>query len=106
MRRSRAEALAKLMSLGLTGEQCLIRLLNMQTITTRDLAHHAARVTELLEAGETVAWTSRGRLIARLIPPAKPAEAGSRDWLARARQAGAINRGKATVSEALYEDRG
>lgn len=80
-------------------------MLNMHTVTTRDISHHAARITEILEAGQTVAWTSRGRLIARITPVAKPADREQRNWLGRARQAGALNRSPVKVSDSVYEDR-
>jgi len=81
-------------------------MLNMPTITTRDLAHHAARISELLDAGHTLDWRKRGRLVARLVPAAKARAAGARDWIGRARQAGAVNRATTTVSETLQEGRG
>jgi antitoxin (DNA-binding transcriptional repressor) of toxin-antitoxin stability system len=80
-------------------------MLNMQTVTTRDLSHHAARVTKILRTGRTLAWTSRGHLIARIVPAANPEVTLQRDWLSRARQAGAVNRTPASVADSIYADR-
>jgi len=81
-------------------------LLNMRTIATRDLAHRASEVRKILATGEPLQWASRGKLIARLEPPARPGRQGRPDWITRATEAKAINRSPRTVAQAVYEDRG
>ena len=78
----------------------------MQTISTRDLAHRASDVRKLLAAGQPLQWATRGKLIARLEPPARPGAGTKRDWIARATKAGAVHRKTKTVAQTLYEDRG
>lgn len=78
----------------------------MQTISTRDLAHRASALRKLLAAGQPLQWSSRGKLIARLEPPARQGAAAGRDWIARATKAGAVNRSRQTVTQELYDDRG
>lgn len=81
-------------------------MLHVQTISTRDLAHRAKEVRELLSAGQPLQWASRGKVIARLEPPARPAARERRDWIARATEAGAVNRSSRTAAHEVYEDRG
>jgi hypothetical protein len=81
-------------------------MFNMQTISTRDLAHRAKEVREMLSSGKTLQWSSRGRLIATLAPPAKAGARVKRDLLARAKAAGAVNDGPQPVSQSVYDDRG
>jgi len=80
-------------------------MLNMQTISTRDLAHRAKDLRKLLAAGHPLQWATRGKLIARLEPPARSGAKAKPDWIARATKAGAINRRTRTVSKELYDDR-
>jgi antitoxin (DNA-binding transcriptional repressor) of toxin-antitoxin stability system len=79
---------------------------NMQSISTRDLAHRASEVRRILSTGQPLQWASRGKVIARLEPPARPEARGRRDWIARAMEAGAVNRSRRTVGMAVYDDRG
>ena len=81
-------------------------LLNMQTISTRDLAHRASEVRKLLDAGQPLQWATRGRLIARLEPPMRADARAQRDWIARATKAGAVNHRAKTVAQELYDTRG
>jgi antitoxin (DNA-binding transcriptional repressor) of toxin-antitoxin stability system len=78
----------------------------MRTIGTRDLAHRASEVRKILSTGQPLQWVSRGKLIARLEPPARPGRQGRPDWITRATEAGAINRSPRTVAQGVYEDRG
>lgn len=78
----------------------------MQTISTRDLAHRAKDLRKLLAAGQSLQWATRGKLIARLEPPATAGAGAKRDWITRATEAGAVNRRTKTVSQELYENRG
>ena len=78
----------------------------MRTIGTRDLAHRASEVRKILSTGQPLQWASRGKLIARLEPPARPGRQGRPDWITRAMEAGAINRSPRTVALGVYEDRG
>lgn len=43
----------------------------MERIGVRELRQHASRYLALVELGQTVEITSRGRLIARIVPPDK-----------------------------------
>lgn len=81
-------------------------MLNMQTISTRDLAHRAKDLRKLLAAGQPLQWATRGKLIARLEPPAKSGVKSKPDWIACATEAGAVNRKSKTVAQELYNDRG
>lgn len=47
----------------------------MERIGVRELRQHASRYLALVKAGETVEVTERGRLVARLVPPAPAASA-------------------------------
>lgn len=78
----------------------------MQTISTRDLAHRAKDLRKLLAAGQPLQWATRGKIIARLEPPARSGAQAKRDWIARATAAGAVNRKTRTVAQELYDDRG
>lgn len=78
----------------------------MRTIGTRDLAHRASEVRKILSTGQPLQWASRGKLIARLEPPARPGRQGRPDWITRATEAGAINRSPGTAAQGVYEDRG
>ncbi|MFM8457628.1 MAG: hypothetical protein ACKOB0_01590 [Chthoniobacterales bacterium] len=78
----------------------------MQTISTRDLAHRAKDLRKLLAAGQPLQWATRGKLIARLEPPARSGAKLKPDWIARATEAGAVNRKSKTVAQELYDDRG
>jgi antitoxin (DNA-binding transcriptional repressor) of toxin-antitoxin stability system len=77
----------------------------MQTISTRDLAHRAKDLRRLLAAGQPLQWATRGKIIARLEPPARSGPKAKPDWIARATKVGAINRRTRTVSQELYDDR-
>lgn len=80
----------------------------MKTVTTRELLTNHKSVATRLSAGESITWTSRGKVIAHLTPPElKQAEKAKRpDWVARARKTGAVNRGTKTISSLISKDRG
>jgi antitoxin (DNA-binding transcriptional repressor) of toxin-antitoxin stability system len=77
----------------------------MKTINTRDLVHHSKEIRRTLDAGERIAWQSRGKLIAMLEPASKQTKNAHLQWLDRARQAGAINTKSESVSDLVYADR-
>jgi antitoxin (DNA-binding transcriptional repressor) of toxin-antitoxin stability system len=80
-------------------------LSNMQTITSRDLAHQPGKIRKLLAAGETLQWTSHGSPVA-LIQPASPSGSGKKpDWMARARAAGAVHSSESPLADSIYADR-
>ena len=57
----------------------------MKTATVRDLRNHYTRLLGWIEAGEEVAVSRRGRVIARLVP--EPAKQSDRvDWRQSAAQ--------------------
>jgi antitoxin (DNA-binding transcriptional repressor) of toxin-antitoxin stability system len=90
---------------GLTNPRCYTFLLNMTTVTSRDLVHKSAEIRKLLAAGKTLRWTSHGVPVA-LIQPASPSEPKPKtDWISRARAAGAVNTSKSLVADSLYSDR-
>ena len=47
-------------------------MLDMKTVTMRELLHNSADVLRVVERGGTVCLTKRGRPVARLIPEPKP----------------------------------
>jgi prevent-host-death family protein len=51
----------------------------MRTATIRELRNHYTRLLRWLEAGEEIAISRRGRVIARLVPAASNG-AGKADW--------------------------
>ncbi|HET6151540.1 MAG TPA: type II toxin-antitoxin system prevent-host-death family antitoxin [Marmoricola sp.] len=53
----------------------------MTTIGVRELRQNASQYLELVEAGETVEITNRGRLVALLTPASRSAAAMSREDL-------------------------
>jgi prevent-host-death family protein len=62
-------------------------LLDMKTVTIRELLHDSARIMRVVERGGTVCITRRGRPVARLVPEQR-AVSGNIEWpdvLARAR---------------------
>jgi len=80
-------------------------MLNMKTITSRDLAHHSKEVRKMLAAGKTLRWTSHGALVALLQPAAGSAKSAKPNWVSRAREAGAVNQASQSISQAIYGDR-
>lgn len=83
----------------------LDKLFDMRTVTTRDLLHRTREVRAALERGETIVWTSHGKIVAHLQPPGARVKAANGDWLARAKAAGAVNRSKESASSLVYGDR-
>ena len=79
---------------------------DMKVICTRDLVHRAARVSQALRSGQTLLWTSRGQLIARLVPPPDRKATAVLDWVKRAKEAGAVRRGKVLASTVVSALRG
>jgi prevent-host-death family protein len=64
----------------------------MRTATVRELRNHYSEVLKWIEAGEEVAISKRGVVIARLVPE-KPQTAGRVDWTTSA----ALRRDKAKM---------
>ena len=62
-------------------------VLDMKTVTMRELMHNPTGVLRIVEQGGTVRLTRRGRPVARLVPdtPAKPGRVEWPDIAARAR---------------------
>jgi len=79
-------------------------LLNMDTITSRDLVQRPSEIRKLLAAGKTLRWTSHGVPVA-LIQPALSAGKKKTDWISRARAAGAVNLSKTRLSDSIYAER-
>jgi len=53
----------------------------MKTVTTREAQHHLSRVLEMVEAGEDVVITRRGKKVARLLPVGgEDCATGKVDW--------------------------
>ncbi len=53
----------------------------MKTVTTREAQHHLSKVLKLVEAGEEVVITRRGKELAKLCPiDGRPASAQQVDW--------------------------
>ena len=71
----------------LTFAALLDMVLDMTTITMRELMHNPTGVLRIVEHGGTVRLTRRGRPVARLVPdvPAKPGKVQMPDFAARAR---------------------
>lgn len=65
----------------------------MKSIGVRELRQNASRYLRLVEAGETVQVTDRGRPVALLVPP--PVEAGYRQLV----DAGRIRQGRGRISD-------
>jgi len=62
-------------------------VLDMKTVTMRELLHNSADIMRLVERGGTVRLTKRGRPVARLIPEPQstPRKIKWPDFAARAR---------------------
>ena len=60
-------------------------MLDMTTVTMRELMHNPTGVLRIVEQGGTVRLTRRGRPVARLVPdrPAKPGKVKWPDIMAR-----------------------
>ena len=80
----------------------------MKTISTRELLSKLKEVQASLAAGESLTWTSHGKVVAQLTPPprAKADKSERPDFVARARRIGALNKGTKTVAQWVSEDRG
>ena len=81
----------------------------MSQVTTRELQKRTREVRGRLEAGETLDWTLRGRVVARLTPVT--ANSGEADWPNPLERLQAIYEGKptgetASASDQIYRDRG
>lgn len=79
----------------------------METVTTRELLGNHKAVQSALAAGQSITWTSRGKVIAHLHPPAadKHKKTAEIDWLGRARRSGAVNQDGPSITSYLYADR-
>ena len=80
----------------------------MKTISTRELLSKHKEVQASLAAGESLTWTSHGKVVAQLTPPptVKAEKSKRPDFVVRARDIGAINNGPKTVAQWISEDRG
>lgn len=86
-----------------------VKLKDMEKVTTREIQQHTRSVRERLEAGETLQWMLRGRVVAHL-KPATPQGAAS-DWpdpLQRLRTiyGDVEDSGRTSASNQIYQDRG
>jgi antitoxin (DNA-binding transcriptional repressor) of toxin-antitoxin stability system len=89
----------------LTTTEYLTFLLDMTTVTSRDLAHRSGEIRKLLASGETLRWTSHGAPVAFIKPATQPLGGKKPDWISRARAAGAVNSNQSQVADSLYADR-
>lgn len=89
----------------LTSTGYLTFLLDMTTVTSRDLAHRSGEIRKLLASGETLRWTSHGAPVAIIKPATLPLAGNKPDWISRARAAGAENSSQSQVADSLYADR-
>ena len=89
----------------LTNTVYLTFLLDMTTVTSRDLAHRSGEIRKLLATGETLRWTSHGAPVAFIKPATQPLGGKKPDWISRARAAGAVNSNQSQVADSLYADR-
>ena len=89
----------------LTTTEYLTFLLDMTTVTSRDLAHRSGEIRKLLASGETLRWTSHGAPVAFIKPATQPLGGKKPDWISRARAAGAVNSSQSQVADSLYADR-
>lgn len=80
----------------------------MRKISTRELLTNHKAVQASLASGESLTWTSRGKIVAQLTPPpsARAEKSERPDFIARARRIGALNEGPKTVGQWIAEDRG
>ena len=77
----------------------------MKTVTSRDLAHRPREIRRWLAAGHTLRWTAHGTPVALIQPASAKLPADQPDWVARARAAGAVNRRRVSLAQAIYRDR-
>ena len=82
---------------------------DMKSVTTRQIQQNTRAVRHRLEAGETLQWTIRGRVVAHMTPAIGPA--GSVDWGDPFQRLQALNDSesgemKASAAEQIYRDRG
>jgi antitoxin (DNA-binding transcriptional repressor) of toxin-antitoxin stability system len=89
----------------LTKPPCSTYLLNMQSISSRDLVHRSKEIRKLLSAGQTLRWTSHGVPVALIQPATAQVPLAKPDWISRARAAGAVNSRHPSIADTVYEDR-
>ncbi|MGC6455792.1 MAG: hypothetical protein ACON46_04590 [Coraliomargaritaceae bacterium] len=79
----------------------------MEIVITRELLGNHKAVQSALAAGQSITWTSRGKVIAHLHPPTsgKKKKSANFDWVGRARSSGAINQDEPSAASILYADR-
>lgn len=80
----------------------------MNQVTTRELQQHTRDVRKRIEAGETLDWTLRGRVVARLTPAVE--NGGEADWPNLLDRLHSVYGGEpksegASASRLIYEDR-
>lgn len=78
---------------------------HMKRATLRDLRYRFPAVESLLDAGEEIEITRRKRVIARLLPPAKPSRRKRPDFLARLKQMYGTKRLEVSGAELLQKER-
>ena len=80
----------------------------MRTRSTRELLTEHKAVQASLASGESLMWTSRGKIVAQLTPPpaAKAEKTERPDFVARALRIGALNEGSKSAGQWISEDRG
>ena len=71
----------------------------------RDLRYRFPAVESLLDAGEEIEITRRKRVIARLLPPAKPSRRKRPNFLARLKQMYGTKRLEVSGAELLQKER-
>ncbi len=76
----------------------------MKTASVADLRNDFPKVFALIEAGEEIAITKRGRVVANLTPP-KPKKRKKPDWAARLATRPPIGKGLSkAATEKLWSD--
>ena len=76
----------------------------MRTATVANLRNEFPKVFAWIEAGEEIAITRRGRIVANLIPP-KPLKKRNPDWAARLRDRPPVGKGMSReATEKLWSD--
>lgn len=83
---------------------------DMKAITTREMQQHTRAVRERLEAGESLVWMKRGRVVARLTPEVGQGEGGEwPDLISRLRsiygEEGDVKGGTESAASLIYADR-
>lgn len=78
----------------------------MKTFSIMETQHNLARVLREMEAGHAVGITRRNKLVARLVPPAGPADVEWPDFVGRAREVWGGDWQGSSSDELLDDSRG